>query len=613
MIINKQTTDSEINLHKDSYLITLKQTKQTTLADNNNDNDFDDSINYLSPTSKLPNVTHIQNDDIELLLDGYFYLESNNNVDRISNLIQFLGLLSSINLKKAVSQISGGIFNLIIIDKSSASINIINDRMGLSPLFYLQCDDRLVFTNNQFNLKNWDHLSESSLLEFLKFGYLPAAPSLFENVKRMNPFSQLKIELKKLTVTETGFDETEFCNRNDHGHKSDEIISEWKIAMDKYFSRFHSKNSLIGLSGGYDSRLITAFCHDNNPVLLNYGDHDSPETGIANKIASVYSLSFINKQFPVDTIADYGPVVAERFHTVTSLENVHVLHLADSIHKASPKVYFDGYLGDVIFSDTYFANKEKSIKGALTFLFNGTNHIHKKKDNQVYVDHLYNNDKEALGDDILDGLITQNIKYEIKTRFSKFVSNRSSLGRSHEDVLERLSLMTRGRNLIAVGPTTINTHTITAIPFLDYRVFDSAMNADKELRSSHFLYNKLISKYFPEIARIRKAGNFGTAKDIGFIYRLKTLSFYFYNRCLMPLKNKFTKHLKQAEEKYFSLDAYLNNNRNRSFIESILANPASKIPERVHSAIKHKYQKGNINGKLLLRYVSLQSYLLDPS
>jgi len=308
-------------------------------------------------SSKRSNLHHIENAEFFIFLEGSFYLNQSATVQPEQNLKLFLENLSWTTLDQTTSQIAGGVFNLVVFSKLSGELHIINDRLAILPLFWMQQDKTLLITNNQLNFQNYTYTSRSALIEFMKYGYLPVSPALFEGVERLGVDRFLKASLAEVTpqiLTQHGLiDDGAVSARGDHA-------AQWQTAFESYFNRVDGA-AYLGLSGGYDSRLLAAYAAGDNTSALNFGDASSAETKIAMQIAEKLDMDLERDQFPQNAITQHAQRLQSEFRNPTSLENVHVLHLSDKVEKRNPAIYLDGYLGGAIMGDVYFNQRVSSL------------------------------------------------------------------------------------------------------------------------------------------------------------------------------------------------------------------------------------------------------------
>lgn len=551
------------------------------------------------------NFHQFENDQFFLLLEGSFYMHNSHTVDPEVNLILFASSLSHQPVETILNQIAGGMFNLIIFNKSTDHIQIINDRLAILPLYWLTCDEGLFVTNNQLNLRTRSGMSRSATIEFLKFGYLPVSPALLSNVQRLDADHFLEISAFH---TEVKTRRQKTLPRNMGDEEMDSYVNQWESAFEAYFSRV-DQPAYLGLSGGYDSRLLAAYGARSGAVALNFGEEHSAETALAKEIAGELKLELHRDQFPANALVQHQHRLKSDFRIPTSLENVHVLHLSEKVEQQAAPLYLDGFLGGAIMGDVYFHQRSSSVKGMISYILGLKTHQTRPSTTAHYVNHLYHSDKQGLSDDALLGLMTAKESKLLKQRFSKFVASWREEAFNHEQLVERLMLLSRGRNLIANGPVSLSTHTQTLIPFLDYKIQDLSWQTPKRYRFSHALYNRFWRQAFPGLARIRKSGTYGKPVDSNVSYRLKSILFIAYKRFIQPLIQRFGASTSFREEEYFSTEWYLSDPENQALIEDLMAGNEPQLPQEIEQKIRSAYYGGNLHPSMLMRYITLRLML----
>ena len=569
---------------------------------------------YLLQLGDFPNITgnsvftEVIAEDHHLLLEGAFYLRESKTFDPEQNLKSFQVIMDRHGLAVARQQIAGGFFNLFILDHARGHLTVLNDRLGLLPLYYREGHGSLLLSNNQFNFLADNRLSEIATREFLKYGYLPVSPSFLEGVERLGPNTLLEIKLDPLSLESTSDALPEYPDVPQSGSPND-LADEWAAAFKTYFDRLDSNDIMLGLSGGYDSRLIAAHVASRQPQLLNFGDADSAETRIAGRVAASLGIPLLNDQFPADAMARYGRRAVNEFRVPTSLENAHVLHLSQRVREGQPRHYLDGFLGGAVFADAYTGKRDRSLSGILKELFGFQSDANAKLGALDYATILSQQDKQALPDNLLDRYLDEASRKALEHAFERFSRQWIPGCSSHEDTLERLRLLTRGRNLIANGPVALQSHSQVLLPFMDYRILELSQHTAKHPRARHALYNTLFRRHFKRLARIRKAGTFGKATDTAFMYRFKSLAYMIYKHSIKPHLEKWFTQSSQREEQYFSLSTYLSEPKTRRLIKRLMEQDHPHIPSGIQDRIRADYRAGQLDPVLLTRHVSLILFL----
>jgi len=564
---------------------------------------------FLVTPASGSNLKYAENGQYMLVLEGSFYLRSADTMKSQVNLEGALGVLNVSSLENLRAEIGGGLFNLMIYRKDTRELTILNDRLALLPLFWIRQAGVLLLSNNQLNFQQLSSLSRGAVIEFFKFGYLPVSASLFEGVQRLGVDASLQINTVNGSITSNHYKVPAPAKLT---LPSTQLAQHWKHAFDTYFSRMDTA-AYLGLSGGYDSRLLAAYAAARGSEALNFGDENSSETRIAREIAQTLGIPLDRGQFPQNAITRYADRLRSEFRTPTTLENVHVLHLSETVEKKQAGLYLDGYLGGAIMGDVYYHKRGSNLKGVITYLLGREDFNTPAHSNDTYTNLLYSKDKQGLSDEVLSGILTQEDAQNLKARFSEFVKQWKQEGDNHEDLLERLMLLSRGRNLIANGPVSISTHTDTLIPFLDDAILDLSVQTPKKMRFAHGLYNKFWKIAFPAMAAIRKSGTFGKASDSDFAFRVKSILFVMYKHYIFPLIQKLTSSRQFREEEYFSTSWYLADEANASLVSQLMTTREPLFPQDIEGKIQADYTAGTLNQNLLMRYITLRLMLKGNS
>ncbi|MEL6821710.1 MAG: asparagine synthase-related protein, partial [Calditrichota bacterium] len=370
----------------------------------------------------------------------------------------------------------------------------------------------------------------------------------------------------------------------------------------------NSADYFLGLSGGYDSRLLAQAVKDFSPRCLNFGYPDSTETKLAAEVAEFLNAGFTTESFPEDLIACHGASIADKQRIMFTLEYAHVSHLQQRVREAKTDFFLDGFVGDVVLGSGYFYKKGGSVKDLLNYLFLTMNINEPARENTFYQEMLYN-DPEAISDAELSGLMTGGIRAEIMKRIRRTLETVRDSAEMHFDIVEAVRHYTRGRNLIAGGPVGIGNYARAACLFVDSRVRAVCMNTNKKLRIGNGLYNYYWRTYLPELSHFRKAGSTGSPSDSAWLYRTKDVAAAVGRRVVNPLAEKLFGASPQVEQAYFSNEKYLSNEANRNYIEETIDAPDRHLPLVISEKLREHYEKKCLSPSLLLRFVTLNSYL----
>ena len=95
-------------------------------------------------------------------------------------------------LKRAV-----GMFAISLWDRQARTLTLARDRLGEKPLYYGDIGGRLLFASELKALKavagNALRIDPDALAEFMRFGYVPAPSSIYQNVRKLPPGHWLQL------------------------------------------------------------------------------------------------------------------------------------------------------------------------------------------------------------------------------------------------------------------------------------------------------------------------------------------------------------------------------------------------------------------------------------
>jgi len=543
-------------------------------------------------------------------LDGNFYLNDSTTIDSAKNLDFLLSKIDQQNPEKVWESIQGGLYNIFLIDKKTKLLYINSDFLNSYPLFIYENEERLLISGNQFNFKSFSEYDQTSLIEFLKYGYLPFSDSVFKEITRKQPWENWEINLINSNIFKTENIPFNYNDTIDRETDLDKISDNIHKIFSRYFSRLSNKKILIGLSGGYDSRLLAAYLKQQNPKLLNFGFELSPETKLAGKIAEKLELEFHTESFPTDLLSKFGVELKENFRVIQSLEHSHVMHLHRKTPQFSCDFYVDGFIGDTVLGSSYFYSLKKTPRSLLKFLFGQNNSEHPILSENLYEDYFYDS-KDCIKDNALGNLMAKGTKEAIKNKIRLSFNKNYLKAKTHEDMIESLNYIFRARNFIAGGPCGVSIFAQCACPFIDKEIFGLSLRIKKSLMIGNRLYNKIWRDHFPELAHFRKSGQGGSPRDADFAYRFKYLFYVIAKKMILPIIKIVTLGKFQGEEVYFSNEEYLKDKKNQEFFDSILLEARRVLPETINVYINKCKIDNKLDLTLYMRYLSLICYLKD--
>lgn len=239
------------------------------------------TISYLSFSTTESEENTFEDEHKLIIVRGSLIF---NSEDQTNKGLKYINDLEPFNSSNAIDL--RGHFNLIVIDKPSGDIKIINDYFGLKPVYYgWKNDIQVIGSSLEFFKQNEFSIDIAGLCEKLIFHHNLNDNTIFQNVISLKEASIL--EVRKGFKSYKYFDWYSFiANASDRKKFSYKGFNE--LFCNKVSSIAHQKdNNLITLTGGHDGRaVLSAFLKRGLRVqTFSFGRSGSENTAIPEKIA----------------------------------------------------------------------------------------------------------------------------------------------------------------------------------------------------------------------------------------------------------------------------------------------------------------------------------------
>lgn len=193
-----------------------------------------------------------------------------------------------------------GEFAFAVYDNLNEELFIARDRFGIKPLYYFTNEDRFVFASEMKALMAFDipkKIDKASLQLYFHLNYIPSPSSIFENVKKLEAGTWMKMNAKGKKEIKTYYsipysEEPKLVQDYSSAKKQLKVLLESSVQ-----NRMISDVSLgTFLSGGIDSSIITALAsrHTDQLRTFSIGFKDEPlfdETRFAELVAKKYKTN----------------------------------------------------------------------------------------------------------------------------------------------------------------------------------------------------------------------------------------------------------------------------------------------------------------------------------
>lgn len=305
---------------------------------------------------------NINNDDgiMSCFVNGYFLDNNANDIFEIFSKYE--------TLKDNIKKLRGGFCGFI--SYSASQITLFVDHTGNHPLYYYMHDTGIVVSNRMDAIVEiLSDVAESisfdkyGIFSLLEFGFLCNDHTLVDGVRKVEPGTLLSINLNTKNIEKTQYylvDNTPLYTDWSKDRIIDKFDDLWTQAISRAFLLAHKNNgskSLVELSGGLDSRMITLVSHklgyvDQTNLINTQKTH--LDYKIALDIASSLSHSvIINALDDLKWIHDYKKSLLLSNWSCSFLYNASKIRVLDSIKAQNYQMLFSGFLGDAVLSTFY--------------------------------------------------------------------------------------------------------------------------------------------------------------------------------------------------------------------------------------------------------------------
>lgn len=251
-----------------------------------------------------------------------------------------------------------GMFALGFYDSVEKKLLLSRDHAGMKPLYYLLCDDGIVFGSqyDQLLAHPWSSqfkVSEEALGLYLRLGCIPAPWAIKENTHLLEPGMWMEISADGRCKRGQFFAFPQYAEASLRGEEALEAVDE---AITAAVKRHLVSDVPVGafLSGGIDSPLVVAKMRSvssNNiqTFTIGTGEKDTDESvdarAYAQEIGVEYAVEYISPNQVLELTAAVIDACGEPFGDYSVFPTLLVSRLASGDHK----VVLSGDGGDELF------------------------------------------------------------------------------------------------------------------------------------------------------------------------------------------------------------------------------------------------------------------------
>jgi len=404
-----------------------------------------------------------------------------------------------------------GEFLVIVVEKQSDKVYILNDALGRLPYYVLERgDDVLASRELGFILETADvEIDSMGIAQMLLFGYPLGDRTLYEGIKQIEPGSLVTLDHSTTTVDNV------YRPCLDEKPNRERSIEENADRLATLFSRACRNRSNLGgtnvisLSGGLDSRAIAAcFSANDLPFVASTFDRadgrHSEDVVVAEKVIDVLGVEWQQFDLPPNT----GKRMSELLRMKRGMNFLAMGH----IHP-----FFENIIDEFGYDVQYFAG-------------DGGDKIFPPLTQKRFSD----------SEDVAGHLLTSQNRFDVATVEELTGYSRSDLKTA---VLERIRsypgddptnkyaqflFWERGGKWVLHGEDRNRYFFWTPAPFYSLPLVEYAMGVPDKQKKRNKLYRAMLQKFSPDIVQVEYA-NVGASIDSA-EYKVKQIAFDLISR-----------------------------------------------------------------------------------
>lgn len=249
-----------------------------------------------------------------------------------------------------MSKFLNGMYSFAIWDRKKQSIFISRDPVGIKPLYYFQKGNLLIFGSELKTILNHEGVKKVINIDALRlyslFGYTPSDMSIFKNIYKLPPGSNLIFSKNRKRIVN-------YYSINSKNSLSNESLD--KILEEAVTSQSGADVPLgVFLSGGIDSSLITYYLTKKlgkhvKSFSLAFRDKSFNESAYAKTVASIFKTDHYQEKFTSKDIYDLFPKIIEKMDEPLADPSLFPTFKLSSLARRYVKVVLSGDGGDELF------------------------------------------------------------------------------------------------------------------------------------------------------------------------------------------------------------------------------------------------------------------------
>lgn len=434
--------------------------------------------------------------------------------------------------------------NFLILLIQNTSVKILSDKTSQHHLFY-DCNHKVLSMSflelvklNQGSLR----LDRYGFYEKISLGFHLGENTLFENIIRVSPDNLHKVDAFSIEyLTDHALPKITEIQFHDQGKK--DSLKRQVDCLNQYFllinTTFNRQTGDLGLSGGFDCRLVLALAQKNISQLLHLHTHATigvheGQSQFADKLAESYQVNLTK----VET-ASPSRLDDEAFSLMLD-NNLEFFDARSARHLGA-------------YSQTYMENYKRASMGSADYSLNGLG-------GEIYRDSYFTGSKKMGWDEWVEryvflpgtkAIVPQSELEKLSSTIKIFLEKRLHWQKNYYDILFTHAYYGLIKMPLCNGSVVSAYNKISPflLPFIEYENVIEALKAIPYLGIGGQYQARLITNISPTLANLPTSyGN--TFKSLGFKYYL-----WSFIKTLGSVKRRDAMVLKTLVEKASSASA----------------------------------------------------------
>ena len=435
---------------------------------------------------------------MELLEKGHVFTYSDSAAEFVLHGIEEWGnkLIETLN----------GYFVFLLYDTEKMSVQVVNDRCGMKPLYYFQSGSLFVFAsevkaviedNKVEKEVNWE-----AWRNFFSYGFMMGNKTPFKNIFSLPPATSLTFNNSKELSAKRYWKYAQV--KINHESSEQDFISKGTQLLKQAFQRqaSHLDKCNVLLSGGCDSRVIASairyYTNVQFETLSAKPSHflDSIrsigarlysllEPIIAEEVARALNAKYTYIPRPSDLYSKY---LIEKVFLLDGmcLEHLWILPLVKNLGR--DKVTFFGIGGDILLGGCLTTSESLENIGNAKKIARGLD---------CKLRHFLGYPTE-----LIISLFKDPIREKLVSGIDMLTSEIEAIS-DNENVVAIFHMENRQKNSISLMPNNlIGKRTSCLFPFLDKDLVEFSLTIPPQMKIFYKIYKPIMFKMFPEIMKI---------------------------------------------------------------------------------------------------------------